>query len=63
MCLSRKEEVALELQASPEMDPPTLPECRLLVPKIRTQNPRSVTWLGCVPAGVGAEPGTPMLDP
>lgn len=33
MCLSRKEAIALELQASPGMDPPTLPECRLLSPQ------------------------------
>lgn len=63
MCLVRKK-MALELQASPEMDPPTLPGHRLPAPKMRgTQRPRTVTWLGCISADVGAGPGSPRLVP
>lgn len=63
MCLVRKE-IALELQTSPEMDPPTLLGHRLPAPKMRrTQRPRTVTWLGCISAGVGAGPGAPRLAP
>lgn len=54
MCLSRKEAITLELQASPEMDPPTLPECRLLSPQDEDTEPENCNLVGTRPSRRGS---------
>lgn len=64
MGLGKREEIALELQGSSEMDLPTLPGHRFSASKMRrAQSPVSISCLGCISASAGAGLGAHRLTP